>query len=341
MAFSQDDLEMKLFGINLGKKEKSIVDTQGNPINSDEQISRRNFLKGSVGALGSVALKTTGIGTAASFLVNGEAEASYSLREELKRRYINNPVPPGATPKLCQDQLLSESYIYLMTKGFGYDRMRTVLLHENISTDSIKIDHQSWECEPLMYVALNTYRWKSRNKLDFNTSQKAYMKKYFFHQHELMEGINEFYNWHVIKKKKGINPEIERKLLNNIFQAAEEYPGRDISKTNEYLAGDLNTRLKLVTELSERYSKMKWSQSDKEHRNIDINKGELGPLNNWYRLLSAQWGAFFLVNEYNYTKGKYEFARKIYSILEEPLQLGTTRLRGPPFYFDFTGKTKV
>lgn len=298
-------------------------------------FSRRHFLKGTTAAS---ILQATGVGTAFNLLMIPDVEA-YSLMEELKRRYENNPVPPGATSKLCQDPKLCMAYIYLMTKGFGYDRMRTVLLHENISSGSILIDHQSWECEPLMYVALNTYRWKSRNRLDFNKSQKAYMKTYFFHQFELMEGINEFYKWHVIKREKGINPSIERRLLNNIFQAAEDKPGSDLSKTDEYLNGDGGTRLQLITELSNKYAKMKWTEADKTHRNIDINKGALGPLNNWYRLLSAQWGAFFLANEYweNTSKSGDDTHKNmsiIYNNLENPLSKKTYRLRNNQKYIN-------
>lgn len=309
--------------------------------NDSSSNSRRKFLKTSVSAFSLSAIQTTGIGLATNLFMHSKAHAGAFINE-LNRVYEYAEKPPGTSKELCQDEILRKSAVYLINRDSYLEPMRTILAAENQTSDTFTIDFSSWYCEPLTYVAFNTYRRKTGNKLGLRSSQKAHLENYFYHNFSLMRGIEDFYIEHVIAKRWGYHYEYdtEKWLVHNIFACGEENPKVGIVKAQQYLAGDHAKRALLVEDLKNKLLKMKWSELDKADKDKSGTAGK-GPLNNWYRLLSAQWGAFFLVNHYNYIEATYGFAREIYALLEEPLQKSVGRLRGPPFYFDFYGNTKA
>jgi hypothetical protein len=328
MAFSQDDLEMKLFGINLGKKEKSIVDTQGNPINSDEQISRRNFIKGAAAA--------TGIALAGAHLFPESVEAGENWKG-FARRFAND-LPNGFQKELCQEELLGLAYLYMIKGGRDYGLMRTLLTGENArSVHSETVDRSALFCDAGAHIVTSaTYMWKfPRETISFNDKIYDLMENKYYNVFSLRRGINDFYDQHV--QNDGSSNETEKWLVHSLFSSVEEYPSRGKIIAEEYLKSSFDKRVELISNLKNKLNLMTWKNSDKTDRDISGKSGK-GPLNNWNRLLNAQWGAFFLTCHYDKkSKNGGDF---IYNNLEKPLRkIG--KIRGSPYYFDFKGKYKA
>jgi hypothetical protein len=257
-----------------GKKSTSSIDS-----NND----RRTFLRASSAAFGIAALKIGSFGISGNLLVNTSAYA-YSLRQQLKDKYYD--VPPGALPKLCQDPILREAFVYLINHGHDLDATKSVLFGLGRTSGSIHINSESVYFEPLAYVAANTHRWKSGDKIDFPRGQIQTLETNFYHNFALKKGIDAFYSHHVVKKRKGPNQEIEKWLAHNLFACAEPNPKDGMDKAEAYLAGDFNVKQELVVELGSKLKAMSWTEADKQNTNVSNKSKPLGPLNNWYRLVT-------------------------------------------------------
>lgn len=88
-------------------------------------------------------------------------------------------------------------------------------------------------------------------------------------------------------------------LVHALFSAAEPYPINGKQKAQQYLKANFDERTKLISELRDTYNS--FDVSDKEalraDRDISGTSGK-GPLNNWYRLVSAHGASYFLGSYY-------------------------------------------
>ena len=361
MKIDESGLEMRIKDWFGGKKSKQIVNTQENPVNSEPEIqdpTRRKLMKGMGATMTATSL---GIG---SILTHFDTQA-YSLRDELRSKYNNSNVQNGAKPELCQDSIIREAFVYLVNEGHNLNAIKSVLYGLDRNSQSIHIMQDSVYCEPLAYVAANTYRWKSGDNIDFPRGQIQTLEREFYHNFALKKGIDAFYDWHVIKKKKGANPEIEQWLVHNIFTCAEEYlpqiqaainngtirseqlineeqrrKDQAIAKAQTYFSSNLQKRAEMIAELKANFTEISWTTLDKRQRNISDKSKQLGPHNNWYRLLSAQGGSFLLTCHYrslqqlNINSAK-ENGDLVNKNIEKEIRKKMPKVRGPPNYPGF------
>ena len=261
-------------------------------------LTRRNFVKGSMMGLSLSALNATGVGLLINQLVSENAQAGEDWKGFAMR--FMDKLPNGFKKDLCQEELLGLAYLYMMNGGRDYGLMRTLLVNQRArSVYSEHVDKSTWFCDTGAHmVACATYMWKyPRESIAFDNETYKYMENNFYHNLALRLGINDFYDQHV--SNDGSNNETEKWLVESLFACAEEYPQHGKIKAQEYLTSNFNERVELISDLSKKFNAMSYSKSDKLDRDCSGKSG-VGPLNNWHRLVSAQWGAFFLSYHYEF-----------------------------------------
>jgi hypothetical protein len=339
MKIDESGLEMGIKDWFGGKKSTQIVDTQGNPINSEVQDpSKRNFIKGTAAI--------TGIALAGAHLFPENVEAGENWKG-FARRYLKD-LPNGFQKDLCQEELLGLAYLYMMNGGRDYGLMRTLLTRNNArSVHSEAVDKSVWFCDTGAHaVAMSTYMWRyPRESISLGEKNYREMENKFYHSFSLMKGIDDFYDQHV--RSDGTSNQTEKWIVHSLFSCAEEYPSRGKILAEQYLSSPFNKKVELITDLKTKFGNMSWSNYDKLDRDISGSPGK-GPLNNWNRLLNAQWGAFFLTCHYKFStnissspwnrkNSKNKQINNIENIfwnLEYPLKKKIGKyIRGPPNYF--------
>ena len=247
--------------------------------NKAHDTNRRNFL-----------VKTFGISIAGLL-----ASSSFTKTAEAKDYY--ETLPPGFRPKLCQDPVIAYCYDALLSTGT--DKTSDILNIKNLLVEgwSNGVQVASWYCEPAFYVVIETFRTHQGNDSIYLLSTIIdKLANKFYHNSMLYSGIDMFYRQHV---RHGNYQNTEKYLITSLFACAEKHPQNGNIKAEIYLNANFKKRTHMIIELSNIFNSMNWSENDKKDRNISGERGK-GPLNNWYRLLSAQWGAYFLTTHYEY-----------------------------------------
>ena len=316
MKIDESGLEMEIRDWFGGKKSKQIVNTQGNPINSEPKIqdpTRRKLMKGFGATLATTSL---GIG---SILTHFDTQASRSVNWKIGPRKSLNRSPPIATSKFYsgnelminpqgnEENLLQLVLCHMLNGEDELKKFHTVLTREGNTGDET-IPRDTIFCETGLHtIAMNTYNWKYR-AISLRQNEYDYMEKHFYHQYSLLNFISDFYNqW--VRKKNTSEEGTEEWGIRTLFAGLEPYPNYSNIKEKVDKYTHKNTSLQeknsIIKNLVQKYSKFDLSNIDNLRADRDISGStNKGPLNNWYRLLNVQTAAFFLTEHYRLSEGK-------------------------------------